>query len=74
MLLQPLELLPSFCVQDKQQSNTGSVRHVAHRILLPPSRRITGITITGATITIIDHVAFIRNDHHCVILGSEGPN
>ena len=81
MLLQPLGPRPSSCVQDKQQRNMGSARHIAHRILLVASRRIAiavvavaGTTITGATVTTIDHVATIHRDYHPVIVGSKGPN
>ena len=64
--------------------------HIARSILRDALRGITGIivTIAGATIlvtsitvtiagaarTIVDHVAFIHNDHHRVILGGEGPD
>ena len=37
---------------------------------------IAGITITVAstTITVVDHVAFVRRDHHRVVFGSKGPD
>ena len=83
MLLQPQGLRPSFCVQDKQLGNTGSVRHVARRVPRIALRRVAGIaatiagitiTSTSAAITIVDHVAFIRRDHHPIVIGSEGPD
>ena len=83
MLLQPLGPRPSFCVQDKQLGNTGSVGHVTRRVLRIAPRRVAGIaatiasitiTSTGAAITIIDHVAFVRRDHHRIIIVSEGPD
>ena len=83
MLLQPQGLRPSFCVQDKQLGNIGSVRHVARRVPRIALKRVAGIaaTIAGITITstiaaisIIDHVACVCRDHLPIIIGSEGPD
>ena len=74
---------PSFCVQDKQLGNTGSVRHVARRVprialgrIAGITANITGITITSASaaITAADLVARVRRDHHPIVIGSEGPD
>ena len=81
MLLQSQGLRPSFCVQDKQLGNTGSVRHVARRVpqialkcIARIAANITGIAITStsAAITVVDHVAHVRRDHHPIVIGSEG--
>ena len=74
---------PELCVQDKQQGNTGLVGQVARYAPWVALRRAAGvavivasltITFTSATVTIVNHIAFIRRDHHRVVLGSEGPD
>ena len=70
-----------FAYRVKQQGNMGSARYVARRVLHVIFRRTAGVTVTvvgvastftNAGITIVNHVAFIRSDHHRIILGGEG--
>ena len=74
---------PSFCVQDKQQGNTGSIGHIARRVPWDAFGHVAGIIVTiadiiitfdGAAITVVDHVARVRRNHHPIVIGSEGPD
>ena len=66
MLLQPLGPRPSFCMQDKQQRNTGSIGHVA--AAGPP------VAVVGTVVSTVHHVAFVSSNDHPVVILSEGPN
>ena len=64
----------------KQQENMGSVGDITHYINRGRVTRVVVIfvgivAIDGDTpITVIDHVTFIRDDHHRIILQGEGPD
>lgn len=79
MLLQLPGPCPSFRMQGQRRGSTGSIVHVAHCVLRVALRHVAvavaGITaiIAGAALTIVDHVTFIRRDHHRVVLEGEGP-
>ena len=59
----------AFCAQF-QNKERGSIGHVAHNIFRITPEHSTGI-VASVIFTIIDHVAFIRCDHHSIIIGSE---
>ena len=81
MLLQVFQgPCPSFVCRMKRQENMGSARNVARYITRGRVTRVVIIfvgiaaAVGDAPITVIDHVTFICDDHHRVILKGEGPD
>ena len=71
---------PSFACRIKQQENLGSARDIARCLVHGRITRIiiifVGIAaaVGDAPITVVDHVTFVCDDHHPIILQGEGPD
>ena len=65
---------PSFACRTKQQENMGSARNITRYITRGRVTRVVVIfigivaAVGDAPIAVIDHVALVCDDHHCIIL------